>query len=106
MAAPTANWAGTFSCSECGRSRLIASDFSKKQVEKRQKEPQAAIRCKACVDGAAAREREAAAARQAAHGDSGGSTCEMHECAACGRQRSSADFNRTQCARIRTRPRG
>ena len=40
--------------------------FSKAQISKRQKEPSTEIKCKQCVEAAAAQEREAAAARQAA----------------------------------------
>ena len=32
-----AQWAGNFDCSECGRKRLIADEFSKKMLEKRKK---------------------------------------------------------------------
>jgi len=59
-------WAGDFSCSECGRKRLIAADFSKSQVQKRQKDPEAKLKCKACVEKCASDERAAAAARQQA----------------------------------------
>ena len=30
-------WAGNFDCSECGRKRLIADEFSKKMLDKRKK---------------------------------------------------------------------
>ena len=62
---PEAKWAGDFSCSTCGRKRLIAADFSKKQLEKRSKDLSASIKCKQCVESEAQTERAEAAARAA-----------------------------------------
>ena len=67
-----AGWAGSFECSgPCGRKRLVAAEFSKKQLERRQKDPAAAVKCKQCVEAAAAEERQQAAARQAQRAASG-----------------------------------
>ena len=61
-----AGWAGSFECSgPCRRKRLVAAEFSKKQIEKRQKDEGAPLKCKQCVEAAAAEERQQAAARQA-----------------------------------------
>ena len=55
----SAAWAGSFECSgPCGRKRLVGAEFSKKQVEKRQKDLNASIMCKQCVEAKAAEERK------------------------------------------------
>ena len=59
------NWAGDFECSVCRRKRLTASEFSKKMQERYKKDGNGALKCKICVDKAAADERAAA---QAARG--------------------------------------
>ena len=56
---PMSQWAGNFDCAgECARKRLIGSEFSKAMLEKKRKDANAKIRCKACVEAAAAKERE------------------------------------------------
>mgnify|MGYP001405179848 CR=1 FL=1 len=57
------NWAGDFECSVCRRKRLTASEFSKKMQERYKKDGNGALKCKICVDKAAADERAAAAAK-------------------------------------------
>lgn len=115
-------WAGSFDCSACGRKRLIAADFSKKMMEKKQKDERAPIKCKACVEKAQADERAAAAARSAAkNAEAGGGAAaasgggaidvsdvsdggqaqqqQKHECAACKRQLGADAYNRTQLSK-------
>ena len=119
-----ASWAGTFECcGPCGRKRLIAADFSKKQVEKRQKDASAPMKCKQCVEQAAADERAQAAARQKeraatdakssdhpkaagdaaaidiSDGSSGAQPPQLHKCATCERELASDAFNRTQLSK-------
>eukprot|EP00965_Chrysotila_dentata_P211933 6186725-Pleurochrysis_carterae.AAC.4 len=53
-----AAWAGNFDCASCGRQRLIGAEFSKNMLEKKRKDPKATLRCKQCVESAAAAERE------------------------------------------------
>ena len=48
------NWAGDFECSVCRRKRLTASEFSKKMQERYKKDGNGALKCKVCVDKAAA----------------------------------------------------
>ena len=108
-------WAGSFDCSACGRKRLIAADFSKKMMEKKQKDERAPIKCKACVEKVQADERAAAAARAATKSaeagnastatagaidvsDSGGEL-QQHECATCKRQLGADAYNRTQLSK-------
>ena len=108
-----AGWAGSFECSgPCGRKRMVAADFSKKQVERRQKDPAAAVKCKQCVEAVAAEERQQAAARQAQRAaseaavpaGSGSVTVDvtdseapvLHECSSCARRLGAEAFNRTQ----------
>ena len=43
------DWAGNFDCSECGRKRLTAQDFSKAQAEKFRKDEKFKMTCKNCV---------------------------------------------------------
>ena len=57
------NWAGDFECSVCRRKRLTASEFSKKMQERYKKDGNGALKCKICVDKAAADERAAAVAK-------------------------------------------
>jgi hypothetical protein len=101
MAAASTCWAGDFSCSGCGRQRLIADDFSKKQQDKFRKGGVAA--CKSCVDSKAEAERSAAAARQPVDGagaaSAGGAEGEHQPCAACSRSLSASLFNRTQLSK-------
>lgn len=61
-----ASWAGSFECAgPCGRKRLVAAEFSKSQLQRRQKDDTVKIKCKQCVEAAATAERQEAAARQA-----------------------------------------
>ena len=117
-----AAWAGTLECSgPCRRKRLIAAEFSKAQVQRQQKDPNATVKCKQCVEAVAAEERAQAAARQAERAraaaekppeqDQGSSSAidvsddavpaqpsapATHECSACLKQLPSDAFNRTQ----------
>ena len=59
------NWAGDFECSVCRRKRLTASEFSKKMQERYKKHGTGALKCKMCVDTAAADERAEAFAASA-----------------------------------------
>lgn len=68
-------------------------------MAKRQKDPTAQIRCKQCVEAEAAKERAAAAQRQASRTETtGASESERLEyaCSACGNSLPASSFNRTQ----------
>lgn len=102
------SWAGDLECSQCRRKRLTAAEFSKAQLQKRQKEGlDTPVRCKKCVESEAAAERKAAAERQAARTEStptssAGTSSDMTEetqCSACSRQLPVASFNRTQLSK-------
>ena len=91
-------WAGGFECSgPCRRKRLIAGEFSAKQLQKRQKDPGFALTCKSCVEAKAQAERDAAAGRSmaaAASGDDAGGTT---VCSSCGKgPAEGAAFSKTQ----------
>lgn len=90
------SWAGSFDCSECGRKRLIAADFSKKMLEKRRADEAAKLRCKTCVDAAAASERDAAAAKRAAAPPSDDGEAPLRKCSSCQKELALSAFNRTQ----------
>lgn len=81
-----AKWAGDLECSVCRRKRLIANEFSKKMLEKRRAEPQAALKCKQCVEATAAAERGAASS----------GTGEPQVCAACERTLAASEFTKPQ----------
>ena len=105
-------WAGDFSCGTCGRKRLIAADFSKKQLEKRSKDLTADIKCKQCVESAAAEERAEAAKRAAdkaaalpspstkelagSSADADAPATEQHVCSSCRQSLLAAAFSRAQ----------
>lgn len=109
-----AGWAGVYDCiGSCRRKRLIATEFSKKQIEKYQKDPDAAMTCKQCVEAKAADERKQAAARQAEKAKAappvapgaavdvsdGDGKATLHECASCKKQLDAAAYNRTQLSK-------
>ncbi|KAJ1619760.1 hypothetical protein T492DRAFT_1083288 [Pavlovales sp. CCMP2436] len=92
-------WAGNFDCAECRRKRLVGAEFSKSALEKHRRDPTAAMRCKTCVEAAAAAERGAAAERQrqaplTAVGDE-----DAVVCSACARAHAPAAFNRSQLSK-------
>lgn len=43
-------WAGDFDCSVCRRKRLPAVAFSGNMQQRKRKDPEAALKCKACVE--------------------------------------------------------
>ena len=91
------SWAGSLECSECGGKRMIADKFSKKMLDKRRADEKAKLRCKECVEKAAAAERDAAAARQAASCSEGaGDATTLHTCSACAKELAASAFNRNQ----------
>ena len=97
------NWAGDFDCSVCKRKRLTASEFSKKMQEKKRSGQGDALNCKACVEAAAQKERDAAAAKAAkaadagpggaAAGEGGGAT---QVCSACKQSLPEFAFSKPQ----------
>ena len=98
-------WAGDMDCSVCRRKRLPASAFSKNMVAKRQKDVDAALKCKDCTEKQAQEERANAAAKAAAAattGDAAGTTSsdvasgDGHECAACKKTLPAQAFSRAQ----------
>ena len=100
MAAPVVDpkWSGTFTCAgPCKRTRLVAAEFSAKQLARRQADPSFAPTCKQCVEARAAAERDAAAARQKPEG-AGGRPPPPPEvtCGSCGARKPSAEFSRSQ----------
>ena len=107
----SAAWAGSYECcGPCGRKRLVAQEFSKKQIEKKQKDESAKVTCKQCVEAAAAEERNQAAARQAERQKSQPATAidisdgaapapQLHACATCAKELSADAFNRTQLSK-------
>lgn len=94
-------WAGDMDCSVCRRKRLPASAFSRSMCAKRQKDVDAALKCKDCVEQQAQDERRIAAAKAASATaaaaatpeDAGGSS---HECAACKQSLPAHAFSRAQ----------
>ena len=88
------NWAGDFECSVCRRKRLTASEFSKKMQERYKKDGNGALKCKICVDKAAADERAAAAAKTQAAAPS--STTDTATCAACKENLPVSAFTKPQ----------
>jgi len=89
---------------------LVAAEFSKKQLEKRAREPETPVKCKQCVEAVAAEERKQAAARQAERitatsaagssapavdiSDKGADALQV--CTSCGRSLARDSFNRSQ----------
>ena len=88
------NWAGDFECSVCRRKRLTASEFSKKMQERYKKDGNGALKCKVCVDKAAADERAAAVAKTQAAAPS--STTDTATCAACKENLPVSAFTKPQ----------
>ena len=88
------NWAGDFECSVCRRKRLTASEFSKKMQERYKKDGNGALKCKICVDKAAADERAAAAAKTKAAAPS--ATTDTATCAACKENLPVSAFTKPQ----------
>ena len=117
----TMSWASEFNCAgPCGRKRLIAANFSNKMLDKARRDEHAPIRCKECVEAAAAEERAVAAAKQAAKASVAETLpaapvptdgpnalppppppppTEQHVCSACGKTLAAEAFNRTQLAK-------
>ena len=115
-----AGWAGTFTCcGPCGRKRLVAAEFSKAQITKKQKDEAAEIKCKQCVEAAQQAERDAAKKKAEAAApkdcgpvdaataankseavidvtDAAPTVPELHECASCKKSLAADKFNRTQ----------
>ena len=85
------NWAGDFECSVCRGKRLTASEFSKKMQERYKKDGNGALKCKGCVDKAAADERAAAAAKT----QTAGST-ETAACSSCKENLPASAFTKPQ----------
>ena len=88
------NWAGDFECSVCRRKRLTASEFSKKMQERYKKDGNGTLKCKICVDKAAADERAAAAAKTKAAAPS--ATTDTATCAACKENLPVSAFTKPQ----------
>eukprot|EP00035_Acanthoeca_spectabilis_P011393 m.200400 g.200400 ORF g.200400 m.200400 type:complete len:191 (+) comp15335_c1_seq2:175-747(+) len=88
-------WAGEFACSVCRRKRLPAAEFSKNQAARFRADPAAAIKCKKCVEAAAAAE-STAAAKSAQSSVAGSLSADLHECAACQKSLPTAAFNKNQ----------
>lgn len=99
-------WAGDFSCSECGRKRLTAAEFSKRSVQKRRANPEAAIKCKTCVAKGIAAEQEAASSKPATttstsgSGGGGGGNSALaateYVCSACGKSLPAVEYSGSQ----------
>eukprot|EP00040_Diaphanoeca_grandis_P028115 m.161543 g.161543 ORF g.161543 m.161543 type:complete len:190 (-) comp31242_c0_seq5:446-1015(-) len=84
-------WAGAFDCKVCRRKRLIASEFSKRQVEKSRADATFQLTCKVCVENENEAERNSKA-KSASTDDSS----ELHKCAACEQELGVSRFNKTQ----------
>lgn len=80
----TDKWAGTLECKSCGRTRLMAEEFSKAALARKDH-----LVCKQCVADAAARERHTAAANAK-------SSTETRTCAACKNVLNEAAYNKNQ----------
>ena len=90
-------WAGNFECGDCGRKRLPAAEFSKKQLQR----GLTRLRCKQCVESAQEKERQAAQAKAAAIAvDGEAAAAEKLKCIACKGELPAANFSRSQ----RTKP--
>ena len=101
MAAPIVDpsWAGTLSCSQCKRERLLGEEFSKKMLDRRKKDAHAKLKCKKCVDAEALKEREAAAAKaKAAAQAAGGEDADGEPvvCGGCQKSLPRTAFSRNQ----------
>jgi len=99
-----AQWAGNFECAgECGRKRLVGTEFSKSMLDRRRRDLNAPIRCKTCVEEAAAAEREQAAKRQTqrAANEASADTAadEQHTCSVCQLGLPASAFNRSQLSK-------
>ena len=99
-------WVGNFDCAgECGRWRLLGSEFSKAMLARRQRDADAPLRCKGCVEKGAAAVRAAAAARQAesarASEVAGGVVHDKHVCGECGDALPAPAFSPNQLSRQR-----
>ena len=55
-------WAGNYDCTGCRRKRLIAAEFSQKQIERKRENFDYPMKCKKCTQA----ETEAERAKQAA----------------------------------------
>ena len=97
------DWAGNFDCSECGRKRLTAQDFSKAQAEKFRKDESAKITCKNCVSAKQEKERADAAARQPAAAD--GDADAEHVCSSCNAPKPASAYTRNQLMKGATKQR-
>ena len=102
------DWAGNFDCSECGRKRLTAQDFSKAQAEKFRKDEKFKMTCKNCVSAKQEKERADAAARVADAGPKGtlaaGDDAE-HVCSSCNVPRPASAYTRNQILKGPTKQR-
>ncbi|KAG5188865.1 hypothetical protein JKP88DRAFT_267459 [Tribonema minus] len=106
-------WAGNYECSCCGKKRLTAASFSRKQLDKRRQNESLQLKCKDCVDAAAREERDKAvakaaavaaevpvAAEGAAQSHTGGAS--LLTCCRCKAQLPHSAFTNTQAHRAET----
>lgn len=83
----TDKWAGNYDCSICRRKRLMAEEFSKKAIDRFNKEG-VPLRCKTCLSEQETKERRNAASVAV--------TNETRECAKCMKVLDSSYFNKNQ----------
>jgi len=88
-------WAGNFECEECGRKRLPAAEFSRKQLQK----GGTRLRCKRCVDKAQELERRVAlekAANEQSQSSVEGEEADLLKCCTCSKELMASHFSRSQ----------
>ena len=86
-------WAGSFSCDACKKTRLIASHFSNNMIQKKMKNPDAKITCKDCTQTKLSQERSQDSTLPK---DADDSSSQELKCAACNKVFDKTNFNKAQ----------
>mmetsp|Transcript_24388 Transcript_24388/g.57980 ORF Transcript_24388/g.57980 Transcript_24388/m.57980 type:complete len:182 (+) Transcript_24388:149-694(+) len=89
----TDRWAGNFDCIVCRRKRLVASEFSKRALERHRKTG-GSLKCNKCAAEQEERERSEAASKRKTALVGGESTC-----SSCKQTLPLDNFNRNQLAK-------
>lgn len=95
MATPvtTTKWAGQYDCSTCHRKRLMATEFSRKRLDKFRQNPSMLLKCQSCVQEQQQQERAASSRVSTTLVETNEMT---RTCAACQADRPSRAYNRNQ----------
>ena len=95
----TDRWAGNFDCSVCRRKRLVATEFSKRALERHRKSG-GTLKCNKCTSELEERERsEAVSKRKTASASCDGGESTRAACASCKTVLPIDNFNRNQLAK-------